>query len=113
MFDFDVCKLIFTHLVLIDLKLEIMRNFEFTVLLIILMHFHVSKESQEESRYSCSQFEGYNGSLSYPLMECPPAKFMLKDNLVECFDSHTKLVINSTAYWCMSQRLLMKKELKI
>ena len=33
---------------------------------------------------NCSDFDGHYGS-EYPLVECPPAKFMLKDNLVECF----------------------------
>ena len=57
--------------------------FKFTGLLIFLMHFHISKESG----YNCSQFDGFRGE---PLVECPPAKFMLKDNLVECFDNDTK-----------------------
>ena len=62
--------------------------------------------------YNCSQFDGYNGSLIYPLMECPQAKFMLKDNLVECFDNHTRLVINSTSYWCMSRRDIAEEKIK-
>ena len=43
----------------------------------------------EGSGYNCSDFKGHHGS-SHPLVECPSAKFMLKDNLVECFDNYTK-----------------------
>ena len=90
-----------------------MRYFEFTVLFTFLMDFQVSTES----RYDCSQFNGYNGSLIdypliHPLVECPQAKFMLKDNLVECFDNHTKLVINSTSYWCMSRQDIDEHKIK-
>ena len=55
------------------------------VVLFILLLNHVTKGSG----YNCSDFEGVYGS-KHPLEECPPAKFMLKDNLVECFDNCTK-----------------------
>ena len=55
------------------------------ILLILLLISQVT----EGSGYNCSDFDGHYGS-EYPLVECPPAKFMLKDNLVECFDNYTK-----------------------
>ena len=55
------------------------------ILLILLLISQVT----EGSGYNCSDFDGDYGS-EYPLVECPPAKFMLKDNLVECFDNYTK-----------------------
>ena len=55
------------------------------VLFILLLKSQLTKENG----YNCSDFEGHHGS-SHPLVECPPAKFMLKDNLVECFDNYTK-----------------------
>ena len=54
------------------------------VLLILLLKSQLT----EESGYNCSDFKGNNHR--HPLVECPPAKFMLKDNLVECFDNYTK-----------------------
>ena len=54
------------------------------ILLILLLISQVT----EGSGYNCSDFSGFD--IFYPLVECPPAKFMLKDNLVECFDNHTK-----------------------
>ena len=39
--------------------------------------------------YNCSDF--YNG-FGEPLEECPHAKFMMKDNLVECFANFTKSI---------------------
>ena len=44
----------------------------------------------EGSGYNCSDFKGAFGS-EHPLVECPPAKFMLKDNLVECFDNASRI----------------------
>ena len=41
----------------------------------------------EKSGYNCFDFHDNAGR---PLEECPPAKFMLKDHLVECFDRHSK-----------------------
>ena len=55
------------------------------VLLILLLKSQLTKENG----YNCSDFKG-NGGSQFPLVECPPAKFMLKDNLVECFDNYTK-----------------------
>ena len=54
------------------------------ILIILLLKSQVS----EGSGYNCSNFKGYYSN--HPLVECPPAKFMLKDNLVECFDNYTK-----------------------
>ena len=65
------------------------------VLLILLLISQVT----EESGYNCSDFDGHYGS-EYPLVECPPAKFMLKDNLVECFDNFTRHTNEKTGkYW--------------
>ena len=63
------------------------------ILLILLLISQVT----EGSGYNCSDFSGYYGS-KYPLVECPPAKFMLKDNLVECFDNHEKNFPSSSKY---------------
>ena len=54
------------------------------VLLILLLKSQVT----EGSGYNCSDFKSQQSK--YTLVECPPAKFMLKDNLVECFDNFTK-----------------------
>ena len=43
----------------------------------------------EGSGYNCSDFDDVYGK---PLKECPPAKFMLKDNLVECFDYFERIL---------------------
>ena len=55
------------------------------ILLILLLKSQVP----EGIGYTCSDFSGLYGS-EHPLEECPPAKFMLQDNLVECFDNYTK-----------------------
>ena len=52
------------------------------ILLILLLISQVT----EGSGYNCSDFDQ-----KHPLVECPPAKFMLKDNLVECFDNFTRI----------------------
>ena len=57
------------------------------VLLILLLKSQLTKESG----YNCSDFKGVYPFPKYPLVECPPAKFMLKDNLVECFDNFTRI----------------------
>ena len=38
--------------------------------------------------YNCSDFTDDYGI--HPLLECPPAKFMVENNLLECFDNYTK-----------------------
>ena len=43
----------------------------------------------EESKYNCLNFHDGYGE---PLEECPPAKFMMKDHLVECFANFTKSI---------------------
>ena len=53
------------------------------LLFILLLKSHLT----EESGYNCSDFHNGAGT---PLEECPPAKFMLKDHLVECFDGVRK-----------------------
>ena len=63
------------------------------ILLILLLISQVT----EGSGYNCSDFKGFHGS-NFPLVECPPAKFMLKDNLVECFDNYTKNLPSSSKY---------------
>ena len=53
------------------------------LLFILLLKSHFT----EESGYNCSDFyDGYGE----PLVECPPAKFMLKDHLLECFSNTSK-----------------------
>ena len=52
-------------------------------LFILLLKSHLT----EESGYNCSKFHNLVGK---PLEECPPAKFMLTDHLVECFDNTTR-----------------------
>ena len=47
------------------------------------------------SGYNCSDFSGF---YPVPLVECPPAKFMLQDNLVECFDNYTKNGASNSMY---------------
>ena len=61
------------------------------ILLILLLKSQVP----EGSGYNCSDFSGFYGG-QYPLVECPPAKFMIKDNLVECFDNYTNCLILSS-----------------
>ena len=55
------------------------------VVLFILLLNHVT----EGSGYNCSDFKGVYENTH--LEECPPAKFMLEDNLVECFDNYAKI----------------------
>ena len=42
----------------------------------------------EELQDRCSKFEGIS---RYPLVECPQAKFMVKDDLFECYDKQYKI----------------------
>ena len=67
------------------------------ILLILLLISQVT----EGSGYNCSDFDGLHGS-EHLLVECPPAKFMLKDNLVECFDNCTKSHNNDIGKECLS-----------
>ena len=53
------------------------------LLLILLLKPHLT----EESGYNCSDFDELYG---HHLVECPPAKFMLTDHLVECFANYSK-----------------------
>ena len=54
------------------------------VLFILLL-----KQVTEGSGYNCSDFKSILSN--FTLVECPPAKFMLKDNLVECFDNYARI----------------------
>ena len=75
-----------------------MLYYAMTVLMILLLMFQVA----EESEYNCSDFDGHFGS-NRPLVECPPAKFMLKDNLKECFDNYTKTINGfGKHYFCVT-----------
>ena len=56
---------------------------EVILLLIVLLKSQLT----EESGYNCSDF---HDGFGIPLEECPPAKFMLTDNLVECFSNYSK-----------------------
>ena len=55
----------------------------------VVLYILLLNQVTEGSGYNCSDFNMY-GSGHVPLAECPPARFMLKDNLVECFDNYTK-----------------------
>ena len=60
---------------------------------ILLLLLLLKSRLTEERGYNCSDFHDLAGD---PLEECPLAKFMLKDQLVECFDIASKLAaINS------------------
>ena len=56
--------------------------------IIFLLVLVITTKLTEEIGYNCSDFDGRYED--HTLVECPPAKFMLKDNLVECFDNFTK-----------------------
>ena len=58
-------------------------QFQGVILLLMLL---LKSRFTEESEYKCSDFHGSYGHLD----ECPPAKFMLKDHLVECYDRYSK-----------------------
>ena len=55
---------------------------------VVILIFLQLSQVTEGSGYNCSDFDGH--FQGHPLVECPPAKFMLTDNLLECFDNHTK-----------------------
>ena len=70
-----------------------------TAFIVCLVHSHFSRVSG----YNCTKFGGLNHY--HPLVECPPANFMLKDNLVECFDNFTSFHNGpNLEYMCMSRR---------
>ena len=64
---------------------KICKMYQDVILLFILLQ---KSHLTEESGYNCSDFRNGYG---HPLRECPPAKFMLKDHLVECFDSDSRI----------------------
>ena len=86
-----------------------MQFYRVTSLLIIVMHFDILRGIG----YNCSQFDGYLAyDGSQPLVKCPQATFMLKDNLLECFDNHTKFNTDSQEYWCVSRRDIDEEYIK-
>ena len=56
---------------------------------IFALHFSLASNFAEGLPDRCSEFEGFFGP-DYPLVECPQAKFMVKDDLFECYDKHYK-----------------------
>ena len=59
-------------------------QFQGVILLLMLL---LKSRLTEESGYNCSDF---HNEYDLPLYKCPPAKFMLTDNLVECYDRDLK-----------------------
>ena len=72
------------------------------VLFILLLN-----QVTEGSEYNCSDFKGNNG-IKHPLEECPPANFMLNDNLLECFDNYTKTTSDYYSKECLRLDFSMK-----
>ena len=56
---------------------------------LFVLTFSFAYNFAEELLDRCSRF---NGSWGVPLVECPQAKFMVKDDLFECYDKHFKEV---------------------
>ena len=80
--------------------------FIFTALFIFVLHIQLSKESV----YNCSQFHDVYHE---PLVQCPPSKFMLKNNLVECFDNYSKTRNQDYfEYWCTSRKDMDEEMIK-
>ena len=70
----------------------------FTAFFIFVVEIHISKGSV----YNCSQFHDSYGE---PLVQCPPSKFMVKNNLEECFDNYSKTRNEDySEYWCTSRK---------
>ena len=55
--------------------------------IIILFIINLSCTLPKQINDHCSKF---NGALNHSLVECPPAKFMIKNNLFECYDKYYK-----------------------
>ena len=77
--------------------LYVQKNMLYHGIIVLLILVLISQETKE-SGYNCTDFDGYQHS-GYPLVECPPAKFMIKDNLVECFDNFTRYTRILGKYW--------------
>ena len=45
----------------------------------------------EERGFKCSNFSSQQ--YPYSLVECPRAKFMIEDDMVECYDNYTKYIM--------------------
>ena len=54
---------------------------------LFVLTFSFAYNFAEELLVRCSRFEGLYGG---PLVECPQAKFMVKDDLFECYDKQFK-----------------------
>ena len=55
---------------------------------LFLLLLTISLPSKFAGQDRCSRFEGHDSG--YPLVECPQAKFMVKDDLFECYDKYFK-----------------------
>ena len=75
-------------------------------IIIFALTFSLTSNLAEELPDRCTRFEGhlYNSTL----VECPPAKFMIKDELFECYDktykdtltSKSKLFVSTPFFLC-------------
>ena len=86
-------------------------QYQVFILLLILL---LKSQSTKESGYNCSDFLYAYGQ---PLEECPPAKFMLEDQLVECYDKYFRDTnVNSkdgsNKYWCWSRTDVSEDKIK-
>ena len=72
---------------------------------IFALIFSLPSNFAEELTDRCARFEGNLGS-GYPLVECPQAKFMVKDDLFECYDKFYrdigKCKQTNRAHWIMN-----------
>ena len=59
---------------------------EIIVFITLLLKFQLT----EAASYNCSDFDGHAGPYKYPMVACPPAKFMLENDLLECYDNYSK-----------------------
>ena len=57
-------------------------------IIIFALTFSLPSNFAKELPDRCSNFEGLYPD--YPLVECPQAKFMFKDDLFECYDKFNK-----------------------
>ena len=63
-----------------------MQYMEIIAFITLLLKFQLT----ESASYNCSDFDGHAGPGQYPMVACPPAKFMLENNLLECYDNYSK-----------------------
>ena len=57
-------------------------------LFLLLLTISLPSKFAGQLQNRCSRFEGHDSG--YPLVECPQAKFMVKDDLFECYDKYFK-----------------------